>query len=445
MSRANLGYMNPRAIPGAIRRGRLRPLGLDDPFGVEGHPSLIRKFVEFMFYLSTANALFLSRTGLMHIRFAGGGVIAVCGALTLFIMLLSRERQPLSVWFIVLINMGANVSQMAHGVMPITGEGLSRFVHWLSNIIMLCYLVRDRATQKRVVLFMTLIILALVSTGALTTEAKKIERLGLEDVGGSMADANRLGMVSALFMITMLFWSLRSAKFFRPALWVLASALLAVIFLTVSRAAVLLAGCGLATLLVAIFAARGMRVGGLILIVVALVATSQLGYLLTDSVDALDERMGQRSSRLAVYSLGTINDLAHTLILGRGLGGGRQTHAGIESHQSFLYTHMVYGGITAYPYLLWLIILSVRLTRLVLARDYPLDHRLHLVALWGVALGIQLFSNSGYTSVACIYAVAMVEKYSASYSRTRIMARRANRPPGPGAIALPLRTPAPAR
>jgi hypothetical protein len=393
----------------------------NDALGVEKPPSLARKFVELLFYVVVLNGAYVHLTGLATVRFASGGLVLGAGLLTFFLMKAQGERLPVSVWFALIFAAAANVSQLRYGELPLIGEGLPGITHWISYLIMMCYLVRNSATQKRVLLFSAFLVVGLVISGG--GMHKGAERLMLQGVGAGFSNANALAYASGLFAVALLFYSLRSPKVLRPFLWGLAAVLTYCLFLTVSRGGAITMACGVAVLLGAILTARGVRLGGVILVGVAVVAVSQLAYLLSESVTYLEERLQTESERTLVYQWETLNDLAETLVFGRG-PSAIITSAGFTAHNTFLYAHTAYGGMAAYPYLLWLIVLMVRITRMMFARDHPMDAKLLVVALFGMGLAAQLLSNQGQLFYCVVYATAITEKYTAPYSHRRIAQRK---------------------
>jgi hypothetical protein len=98
---------------------------------------------------------------------------------------------------------------------------------------------------------------------------------------------------------------------------------------------------------------------------------------------------------------------------------------GIAPHNTFLYVHLAYGGMCAYIYLAWLLLLSTRIFRMMLGHELPMDTKLLVVAMFGMGLGAQLLSNQGYVFLASMYGIAVVEKYTHPYRRSAVLARAA--------------------
>jgi len=344
------------------------------------------------------------------------------GFLAFVLMLAERQKISIVVWCAIFMNVGANLSQvMGHGVLPVIGEGLAQFSHWCAYLIMLTYLVQNKAASNRVLLFFGLIIVLTVwSGGELSLEA---DRLDLKDIeaGASFSNANQLAYTTGFFSIALLFWSLRAAKLLRPFLWALAAVLAFLLIRTVSRGGMLVFACGIMVLIFSILMGRGTRIGGVILILVAFFVVSQLAVLVAGSFDYLGERLGQESIRTSVYSAETIKQITSSVIIGH--GPGTRTDAGITAHNAFIYTHMCFGGITIWPYIILIWIMGFRILRMFRADDLDSNTKFTVIALFGMSLGCLIFSNMGYAFFNSIYALAVVEKYTSPYSKRKIAER----------------------
>jgi hypothetical protein len=398
-----------------------------DPFGRERPGSVLRKLVEMLLYLMVLNSVFLYKTGFILIPYLAGGLNTIAGVICLFVMLLEGERFATSVKFAIAMNITANLSQMlANGVTPILGRGLPQMLHWLSTLLIVCYLVRNTATQKRVMIFFTLLLIGVSFYAGETVGVRGGKRVGVaEDIGGNFANPNTLGYVGGFFCVAVLFWSLRCTKAFRPMLWVLAALLFFITVRTVSRVGIFLLLFGLGVLVISVLMGRGARVGGIIMIVVCLLALSQLTFVFADTIYAFEKRLhGEREStmsRLNLYSWDTLGDLAGTLFIGKGPERAESTSTGITAHNTFVYTHMCFGGITAWPYLAWLIVLGVRVVRMLRSRVYTWDTSLMIFAMYSMILGEQLTNNYGYTDFSSIYGIALIEKYAGPFDSRQVV------------------------
>ncbi len=388
----------------------------------ERPPSVARKFVEGCLYVSVLNSLFVQTTGAWQIPYFGAGVVIVTAIACFAIFLGQGERFPLSVWFAAAINIGATISQAAQGEMPIVGTGLTFLFLWACQLYVMCYLVRNGATQKRIMLFFSLLILvAAWQLGDLRRVGATRLFLDRQRIGGGIANANDLAHTAGLFALAVLFWSLRATRAARPALWAIGLSLITVVLLTVSRGGIVSMVVGLTTLAPAILLGRGRRVGGIVMLVFGVMALSQLGYFVADAWSAFGMRMEQKSERAALYSWTTVEDLWRTKLLGAGTDRNfsKSTAMGTHAHNTFVNVHLQFGGITAWPYLIWILLLCWRVFRFTFRRDIPMDLRMECVGLLWMMLLAHLFSNFGFVFLSSMYGTAVIEKYTVPSVRSR--------------------------
>jgi hypothetical protein len=177
---------------------------------------------------------------------------------------------------------------------------------------------------------------------------------------------------------------------------------------------------------------------------VAFVIGVQFAVHLTGYFETLALRYQEHSARTDVFSWSTVGEMWETIILGEG-PKAKLRSVGISPHNAFIGAHLWFGGITAWPCVVWVIILAVRTYRMVRARDYPWDSRMMLLAVCGMMIGYTFVHNVAIMEPAWILGAAIVEKYSAPYSRRRIMERRMawyyQRAPEPGAAEAGLPVP----
>lgn len=405
---------------------------LPDSLGIERPSSFVHLFIELMLYATIVNSLFPGLTGLQKIRYMTGGTVMVAGFVSLLIILALREPLPRSVWFVVGFNIFANISQfVAHGETPITGGGLAALFHWLSFLIIICFLVQNSAAEKRVIAFFVLMIVCAVVKGGLMTSVEQY-RLTLVGVAGAFNNANDLAHMAALFAIAALFWSLRSGKLIKPLIWLMAGALVIIMVRTISRGAALTFGCGCLVLMVTVMIGKGVRAPGIILVIIAVITVLQFGYLLSREMGYIRQRyIGQGAAdfstkaRLGVYSLDMLGELWETKLFGRGPHNPQTKTTGKSAHNTFLHTHLVFGGMTGWTYLLWLLYLGRRIFKMFRAKDLPLDIKMQVLALFGMSLGSQILSNQAQLFYSSIFATAIVEKYTSIYSRRNMREQQA--------------------
>ncbi|MEP0841579.1 MAG: hypothetical protein HRF43_02565, partial [Phycisphaerae bacterium] len=350
--------------------------------------------------------------------------LVLAGLIALLVNLAQREPLPISVWFAIVMNIGVNLTQaFGVGEMPVISEAVRPMLFWLFQVIMFCYLIRNSATEKRLMVFITIMLGIVVYLGGQIT---RDDRLMLERfaAGSSFGNANQLSYMTGLFAIALLFWSLRAAVVLRPVLWLLAAAMAFLMLKTGSRGGAATFGCGLIMLVLTILMGRGVRISGTLMAAVIVIGVSQAWFLVADPLEVLSRRAGQHSIRSDVYRWELLDDLWNTKIFGVGPAWAYTSTANIQAHNSFIYAHQAYGGITAWPYLLWLLVLGTRITRFLLSRDFPLDRRMMVATLFGMSLCAQILSNHGYMFFSSLFAIGVIEKYTAPYSRRRIRERR---------------------
>jgi hypothetical protein len=400
-----------------------------DPLGIERPSSFVRLFVELILYATIVNSLFPGLTGLYKIRYMTGGTVMLAGFVSLLIILALRESLPGSVWFAVAYNIFANFSEVvAHGETPIISENLAIFSHWLSFLIIICFIVQNSAAEKRVIVFFGLmIVLAVVKGGLIGSLADYRLRL-VGGIASAFSNANALAHMSSLFAVAALFWSLRSGKLIKPFIWLMAGVLVVIMFLTISRGAVLSFGCGCLVLMVTIMMSKGVRAPGIILAIIVVITILQFGYLLSRQVEYLQHRYAGVSAaraRLGVYSPRMLGELWETKFFGRGSQDTETRTTGVTPHNTFLYSHLVFGGMTGWTYLLWLLYLGRRILKMFRAKDFPLDIKMQVLALFGMSLGSQVLSNEAHLFHSSVFATAIVEKYTSIYSKRRRRERQA--------------------
>jgi hypothetical protein len=130
-------------------------------------------------------------------------------------------------------------------------------------------------------------------------------------------------------------------------------------------------------------------------------------------------------ARKGVYSPRMLGELWETKFFGRGPEDAEARTTGITPHNSFLYIHLVFGGMTGWVYLLWLLYLSRRIFQMFRAKDFPLDMKMQVLALFGMSLGSQILGNLHYLLLSSVFATAIVEKYTSIYSGRSMRKRQA--------------------
>ena len=407
-------------------------VALQDRLGAERPPTLGRKFVELLLCIVIFNLAFSQKLGLNLIPFLLGGFLAAAGGICFLVMMVQGERLPMTLWFALALNVGANVSQvLGNGQPPILGEGLNILFLWFCIQMLFCYVVQNSGAQKRILLYSAVLSVAVLVIGGEGVKQGRTERLVASDFG-LMANSNSVAYICGFLCVALLFWSLRCIKPARPVLWALAAVLAYMTVQSLSRVGVVILAFGLLMFVISILSARGARVGGLVFLVVAFVAISQLAFLFADSAQMLERRMyGERTnteSRTRMYNLQTIGDLIEATPFGHGPSNSQVSSTGITAHNTFVYIYLSFGAITAWPYLIWMLVLGVRLIRLSRAPDYPVDHRIMLLTLFGMIVGEHITNNQGFLDLSALYGTGLIEKYTQAYGNRSVALRQSAEP-----------------
>jgi hypothetical protein len=293
---------------------------------------------------------------------------------------------------------------------------------------MFCYVAKDERALRRVLVFLWLIFMVAVMIGGVGRG--DLARLELEGVAGNFANPNRIAYIGGVLMVSSLFWILRSSIAARPLIWAMAGSLFVVILMTVSRGGILAAGVGGMMFISAILLGRGVRLSGIVRVMVLVLGLSQVTFLFSDSVLTLQHRIvteGTDTPRTRVYSLDTLGDLKETLLIGWGTDKDdhwRKSAAGLEAHNTFLYMHMAFGGIAAWIFLVWQAVLGVRVLRMFFAPRLSVSRKFEILAMYLMVMVAQILSNLAFMYISSVYATAWIEKYTAPFSARRIRERR---------------------
>lgn len=382
--------------------------------GIEKPQSLKRIFIECLFYMSILLIVFPSFIKDFTIPDIAGGIVVIIGILSIFvIMYMQKERLAPSVWFVLTIVIAANISQVfGNGETPILGRGLPDLLHWLILLSITCHLVKNKETAERILIFFSIVIIIAVLFGGIYIE----QRLDVgEEIGGALQNANRLAYISGLFAIACLFWSLGQKRTIRFLFLLLSLFLFLIVLKTVSRGGILAVLFGLALLVLSILLDSNVRLKGILFLMSLFIIFSIFIYYNFDLLEFYLRRFQEDSSRQSVYNKWTLLDLKETIIFGK--GKLYISRSGIQAHNSFLYTHMTFGGITAWPYLLWLLYLCKRIFAMLHTQIISINTKIVVIVMFGMALISQFFSNQGYYFLSTIYATAIIEKYAIPYNK----------------------------
>ncbi len=368
--------------------------------------------IEALYYVALVVVCFPQYVGIAGKAFVAGGALLFIGVTTFALMLRAQVRFPKAFYYIVFINVFANLSQVvANGQLPIIGSGLPELVHWGTFALLFFMLTQERATEERVLLVTGAFVFIAASIGGVETVHYGRERLSLENVGGLFANSNQLAYTAGLFSVASLFASLRSTLVRRVLFWVIAAALATVMIRTLSRGGIAAFSAGSLAIFWAMLFTRGRRAAGIFALLIVLIGG---GFLVvnqySEQVGNVAQRIeeGSARDRLGVYTADLLGDLGSSLILGRGPERAL-TSQGVSAHNSFIYTHMVFGGPAGIALLVWVIALSIGLLRYLWMSNVPLDRRLAVATLFGMAFVSLMFSNKGYLLLSSIYAMVKVD------------------------------------
>jgi len=397
-------------------------LGFDKP------SSFARLTVEVLYLMCLLASAFPNHLGLHKVAFLGGGITTVSGLCCISFIALSSEKFPLTFWIGCIIWVGANVSEViGNGQLPFISNGPNLMLFFICQQMMAYFVCQNAGGRKRLLLFLAVLAIILVGMGGEEVGAGKIKRLAVTETGGLLSTSNSTAYVCSFLAVALLFWSLRAAKFSRPILWIMAAVLTFITIRTLSRTGILLLIVGMGMLLLSILSARGARIGGLVLLMVGALIVFQFGHTVADSFELIGRRFGgereNTMSRIDLYDLRTIGDLLSTTPFGFGPDDAVMTSTGITAHNTFIYMHMAYGAVTAWPLIIWQVMLGLRVARLARASEIPMDARLMVVTFYGMIAAEYLTNNVAFLEVSALYGTAIVECYSAPFSRRAITDR----------------------
>jgi hypothetical protein len=383
-----------------------------------------RFIVEALLYVSMIGRVFINQLGIVKIQGLSGAIICLSGLCCAIIMITKRERFPTSFYFILTINIAANISQViATGQPPIFGDFLRPLLFWICHLLMACYVVRNDTAAARFILIISICVIIAVSIGAGVQEAGivgvTIQRLQLEGVGSMFANANELAIMSAILAIGLLFYSLWAKSFLKPLYWILSLILIYTALKTVSRSGVVLLLSGFLCFVMAITFGKGGKISFILLIILTVFVAGKYSYELITTREVFLLRFGQAGQRIETW-FNSIDDLFDTLIIGR---GALNVYVGVAlPHNMFFYFHLAFGGICGWTYVLWTALLAIRIWRMFLSNEVTAQHKFLVIAMFSMYfMGASLLVYS--ISYYAVLAIAIIEKYTAPFSKKRIAQR----------------------
>ena len=380
---------------------------------IEAPPSILRIMVEAIFYFVLTISTFIEQIGVSKIDNLAGAIVTAAGLFTFIVILIQREKLSASFLFMLAIVIAGNFSQVfGNGETPIVGEGLPPLLHGATLTLIFCYLVRNQAAEKRVIFIVCAVIIV---TTVLFGEFI-FGRLSLENVGGTFSNANDLAYSSGLFGVALLFRSLHSDRKIKILFWTISLVLIFICLRTVSRGGILALGCGLWLFFLTMFIGRQKARNIFFLTTTGIIVACFFSGVVTERMTSIAKRMEETESfkkRAAVFKEDPLGDMRKTLIFGKGPEMA-ETSAGVTAHNTFLHTHITYGGPAAYIYLLWLLWMIRAIVRVVFNKNIKADIKFMVVAIFLVMFVSQMVSNNGYLFLSSCYVVGVVDKYTYS-------------------------------
>jgi O-antigen ligase len=306
--------------------------------------------------------------------------------------------------------------------------GTGDFKQWilpLCHFLLIYSVALNRKAYHRWILLMSgSIVVASMIGGTMRSGAEYSGRLYLESVAGSYGDPNELAYGAAAAAIGLLFYSLRTKGWLRPAIWGLVVVLVVIILQTLSRGGLATFVVAFMCFLLAVAGARGMRLKGLIGVMFFVGVAAVGGHVVTQQLTDVRTRFGEGSVRIENF-IYVWHDLPGTIIKGKGGGEhGYVEHTQVEAHNTFFYMHLAWGGPAAYLFLAWMGTVFIRLVRMLSTSTAPLHLRMEVTAMLFVAFAACMMSNNGLLIFGTVTALALADKYLVSFSGTAVRQQR---------------------
>jgi len=379
-----------------------------------------RLIVEILFYISIVCRAFGEQLGVLKIVGLSGAIITLSGLVSLGIIIVKREKIPFSFYFALGITLWGILSEMyVTNSLSLTGTSKD-LLFWTSYLLMACYFVRDDKAAHRMGFFLVGCILLALKVGYIETY-DVTERLSVIGVGGPLVGPNTIGPLAATATGCLLFFSLIAAKKFKLLYWIAALLSAYIAARTLSRLAFAILFYGVFVFCLTSIFTKGGRLGFIILIVLTLFIAGRYTYEVGQLTRSFESRFQEGAARLPGYT-DLHSYIKRTLILGIG------REAILERlsfpHVTFFYIHFVYGGISAWIYLLWLVWLSVRCWRALWSNEINLRHKLEMLAIYGMFLGPQLASVFAPEAYGVLFVTALLDRYTSPFSNQNVRTRK---------------------
>jgi hypothetical protein len=369
--------------------------------------------VEFLLYISIGCRVFASQIGILHLQGLSGGIIVLSGVVCVITMIIRREIFPFSFWFILVISVLALCSELyAMGDNFIMNAGPKNNLYVMSWTLMACYIVRNNRAYLRFTIFLSLCVFVAVDLGSKASDVGAqtgYSRLTLAGVATMFQNANELAVVSCVTAIALLFYSLRSKKIISFICITIALVVIIIDLKTVSRQGLIILTFGVMLYSLAVIVYRKGKTGFVILIFISLLTVVKFSLETSTIMGAYEYRLNKPSGR-TYYFRTAMQDMGDTLILGKG-SVKAVTVERIQTHNTFLWIHLAYGGLCAWTYILWLLQISWKSIRLLCEQQSKKRNGIEIITFLGMFLAPQLVAPFALDNFGVILALAILEKH----------------------------------
>lgn len=373
---------------------------------IENRINLGRNLVEGLLYFSLICRIFGNQLGVLNFTGLSGAIIVSSVVVCIVVMISQRQEFPISLVFALMINFMASITDLFL-IDLITRE----MVYWMSALLMACFIVRDQRAALRFEWFLAFTIFLTVAIGGeFLGEAQGFRRMALKgsEVGSMFANSNDLAQLASMVAIALLFSSFKLKALGKMLCWAGALALSGMVLLTLSRQGLFLLGVGFVLFLLASAKGPGGKVGPIVLVALALLASIVYADDVARIVSGYEYRLGLSSDRVSYWRTAP-QDMMGTLISGSGTYGGFTT-SGMKPHNTFLWLHLAYGGLCAWTYVAWLGWLSLKTMQLVLGPDAEWRIKMEVLAMFSLFFMAQFVTVFAPSNYGYILGIALLER-----------------------------------
>lgn len=361
-----------------------------------------RIVVELLFYASIGSRVFAPQLGILQFTGLSGAMILASATVCLLIMLSQHEKIPVSIYFALLINIFAVITDLVW--LGILNRDM---IFWLSALLMACFIFRDEKAITRGLLFIGACVAgALTFNAVFEAETLGIKRLYLnkDGAGAMFANSNDLAQIACVTAVILLFQGISRPFVTKLIHYAAALGLAGVTLLTLSRQGVVILGAGFLLYFAALLFKRGRS---LELIIIAIAITGFTLYNLENLAEIINGytyRFSQPSGRTN-YWMTAPRDMQSSLLAGFS-SINAYSFDGSLPHSTFLWLHLAFGGVCAWIYALWVTYLGWQTSRFVLTGNgipWPLRiETLTIFLMFLVAQFTTVFAPGNYAFILCV-------------------------------------------